>query len=685
MDWFTLNYSPQFKSICLESVEYTAKEWRPALACNNNREMPATRSIPAVCLAAVLAAAQASAQESHDVSEADYFNDVPVVLSVSRMPQRIDEAPGAVTIIDRDMIRHSGARDVADLMRLVPGFQSSMSFQTIAPQATYHGGFGIVSNRIQVLVDGRSVYSPFFLGSVEAGLQSVALQDIERIEVLRGSNSAAYGARAFLGVINIVTMDSADTVGSQLRLSRGSDGIQDTGARIGGALANATYRLSLDRRADDGLEGAYGQNQIDRVGFRADLRFNARDEVQLRAGTTAINANKGFQGNIDAPARATRYGTGFVQLDWRRGLDAEQDLALSYSHSEESYQDKFPYSLAFLGINSSIDVDTTGRAGTDNLSLQHTWRQSTDFRLAWGVELRREQVTSRPIYNTDAALVTDFARLFANGEWRPAKDLVLNVGAMAERSSVSGVSIAPRSMLNWHFAEGQTLRAGVSRAFRPASAFEESADMRYYWNGQLLRITTQASGQLQPESLNSSELGYYGTFSALKLQLDVRVFRERIGNFILQANASVPRDYVNLADSVIRGFEYELKWQPWTGGHFRLTQANIVSDQILPLEDGPSMVAPKLASTLTYVQQLPHGLDLSVSHQDGSRMALPGAGLSNLSAVSRTDLRLAGPLRFGAARGELALVVQNLRGSYPDYAPSFAFQRRAFVTFQIAI
>ena len=113
---------------------------------------------------------------------------MPIVLSVSRLPQRLDETPGAVTLLDRDMIRLSGARDVADLLRLVPGFQTSTSFETGAPLASYHGGFDGYSARIQVLVDGRSVYSPFLFGSSAPGLQTVALEDIERIEVLRGSN-----------------------------------------------------------------------------------------------------------------------------------------------------------------------------------------------------------------------------------------------------------------------------------------------------------------------------------------------------------------------------------------------------------------------------------------------------------------------------------------------------------------
>ena len=628
----------------------------------------------------------AAAQTPAALSEKDFLTDMPVVLSVSRLPQRLDETPGAVTIIDRDMIRLSGARDVADLLRLVPGFQTSMAFEAVGPQASYHGAFGGLSNRIQVLVDGRTVYSPYFIGSVEGGLQTVALEDIERIEVLRGSNSAAYGARAFLGVVNIVTRDSADTVGTQVTVRAGENGIRDAGARIGWGSESSTFRLSFDRRADDGLQGSNGHNQVDRVNFRADLRPNAADEIQLRAGTLGITAGKGFPGNIDDPLRDARYGTGYLQFDWRRALAADQDLAFAYSHTEESFQDKFPYSLAPLGINDSIDVDTSGRASSDNLSLQHTWRQSPSLRLVWGGELRREGITSKPVYNTDATLITDFTRLFGNIEWRPAADLVVNAGAMAENSSVNGSSVSPRLMLNWHLADGQTLRVGASKANRPPSTYEKSADVRYYWNGQLLAITMQSSGTVQPETVLSSELGYLGVFPSLRLNLDVRVFHERINSFIRQLNATVPKDYGNSGDFSLQGLEYELKWQPWTGAQFRLSQAYIhssVPDLGPHTDSGLALAAPRLASTIAYVQKLPGSLDFTLLHQDSGTMTLQGAGRDDQFAFTRTDVRLAKALRLGSNRAELALVVQNLASPYPDYAPSFAFQRRAFVTLQI--
>jgi iron complex outermembrane receptor protein len=637
-------------------------------------------------LAALGSGTRVAAQGPAGLSEHDFLAEMPIVLSVSRLPQRLDETPGAVTLVDRDMIRRSGARDVADLLRLVPGFQSSMAFESLAPQASYHGGFDAFSSRMQVLVDGRSVYSPFFIGSIEAGLQTVALEDIDRIEVLRGSNSAAYGARAFLGVINIVTRDSADTIGAQARLGAGSSGIRDGGARIGWGTGGSTFRLSADRRADDGLLGSNGNVQVERVNFRADLRPSASDEIQMRAGSLAINAGKGLPANVDDMPRDSRYGTGYLQLDWRRAQDPDHDLALSYSHAEESYQDKFPYSLVPLGINGSIDIDATGRTSNDNLSLQQSWRQSSNLRLVWGGEWRREQVTSKALYNTDAALGTQFTRLFGNAEWRPAVDIVLNAGAMAENSSVNGASLAPRLMLNWHLADGQTLRVGGSRAYRPPSVFEKSADLRYFWNGQLLQVSILSSGKVKPESVVSTELGYLGLFPSIGLQLDLRVFHERIGDFIRQLRASGPKDYANIDNFRIQGLEYEMKWQPWAGAQLRLTQAFINSSIGATLtqdESGLVLAAPKLASTLAYFQKLPGGLQFSLMHQDSSTMTPQGAGYADQTAMIRTDLRLALPLRLDRRRAEMALVVQNLGAPYLDYAPAYAFQRRAFLTLQI--
>lgn len=641
----------------------------------------------------LLSSPAAWAQSGLVISENDFFDEMPIVLSVSRLPQRLDETPGAVTILDRDMIRRSGARDVADLLRLVPGFQTSTAFEGDAPQATYHGRFNYFSARMQVLVDGRSAYSTYLFGSVGPGLMSLALEDIERIEVLRGSNSAAYGARAMLGVVNIVTQHTDATQGVQAKLSTGQNGIRDAQAAIGWRTDQAGFRLSADNRADDGLAGSNGHNRVRRINFRSDWRASFEDEVQVRAGMLGIDAGRGFAGRADAPPRDGSYESGFVQIDWHRTLGLNDDLTLLLSRTQEDYRDSFAYSLLPLGINDSFEVSANGKTINDSVTLQHTFRQGDGLRLVWGGEWRREQVSSEPMYNRSEALVTDFKRLFANAEWRLAPDWLLNAGFMAEEHSRYGFSLAPRVMLNWHVSPGHTLRAGVSRAFRPPSVFETSSDVRYSYKNLLLQVTSLSRGNLQPESLLSRELGYLASFPQWGAGLDVRVFHEQLSGFVereryaLPAGSSLlpsnPWDFYNSEGFSIRGLEYQLNWKPWQGAQVGFSQAfTRIAVSNAPMYSYVDSAVPKLASMLFFTQKLPADFELSLLHQDSGASSIQGSGLAT-PVTMRTDVRLAKALRWGARRGELALVVQNLGQPYLDFDEKFEFRRRAFLTLRL--
>jgi len=624
-----------------------------------------------------------AAQTTASVSEKDFLEEMPIILSVSRLPQRLDETPGAVTILDRDFIRSSGARDVADLLRLVPGFQSSTSFEADAPQASYHGVYGYFSARIQVLVDGRSVYSNYFAGSVAPGLMTVMLDDIERIEVLRGSNSVAYGARAMLGVVNIVTRHSADTLGTRAALTRGENGIQDTQLGLGWRTENSSMRLSLDERGDDGLSGANGHNRVQRVNFRSDWQVSNNSNVQLSAGWMNIASGKGFANRPGDALRDTSFENKFVHVDWKEVLSPDQDLVLSFSHNQESYRDVAPYVL-IPGLN----LDGSGITSNNTLTAQHTLRLSPEVRMVWGAELRRESVTSRPLYNTAEALVDDFSRLFTHAEWRLRPDLLLNGGVMAEHSSVTGSSLAPRLMLNWHVTPEQTLRAGISRSFRPPSVFERQADVRYFYNNRLLKVTFLASGNVEPEALLTRELGYLGTFPWLKSTLDVRLFDESFTGYIdnlagKDGKKIEPRDYVNSADFSIRGLELQWTGQPWLGARLGFNQTfSRMAFQNPPSTNSLVVAVPESTSTLFLTQQLPSGLQFSVNHQYSEPLAVQRSG-DFRQYIHRTDWRLSKSLRFGPRTGELALTVQNQGQPYVDFADEFRFKRRAFVTLRI--
>jgi len=659
----------------------------PALTLSPPR---CARLPPAVFLVGgLLVGSQVMAQVPDEVSEKDFLSEMPIVLSVSRLPQRLDETPGAVTILDRDTIRRSGARDVADLLRLVPGFQVSNSFQSVAPLVSYHGAFDAFSNRLELLVDGRSVYSPYFIGSIGPGLETVAIEDIERIEVLRGSNSAAYGARAILGVINIVTRDTLDTIGAQGAMTVGENGIHDTQARLGWGDARATFRLTADKRADNGLQGANDQNSVSRVNFRSDIRPNGVDEVQVRLGALTIDSGKGKDGSVSNPLRNFAFDNAYAQLDWRRSLGEDADLAVKLSHGQETYREEYPFALTNLSLfyspSAIYTVRTSGQASSDDVSLQYTWRQSPTVRAVLGTEFRSESVSSPGLYNTDAAFVTTFSRLFGNLEWRALPSVLVNAGAMAEHNSIGGDSLSPRMMVNWHAAPGQTWRVGVSKAVRPPSNYENNANVHYIWTDPNPRLSfnstdLKGSGSLLSEEVVSREIGYLGEFPRLNFNLDVRLFREEISNFIRIDNSGAVRTYVNDENFVIKGLEYQAKWQPLQGSQLILNQAYT---DITSVNPGSALAAPRLATTLSYSQALPGQFNLTLTHSQSSKWALFGGNEDDAQPTKRTDIRLAKALRWGTHRGEIALVVQSLGNAYSDYKKEFLFERQAFVTLRL--
>ncbi len=633
--------------------------------------------------------ATARAQSLPPLSEREFLNDMPIVLSVSRLPQRLDETPGAVTLLDRAMIRATGARDVADLLRYVPGFEVSSSFESNAPQASYHVSLKDYSNRVQVMVDGRSVYSPFLWGSTGPGLQAVAIDDIERIEVIRGTNAAAYGARAFLGMINIVTRDTVDTLGTTAHLALGDNGIQDTLVRLGWGDNQTRFRLTADQRADSGLLGAGGRDRVNRVNFQGTIQATDSDRVDVRAGQSLIVAGVGVEGSSGNGLRNRSIDTSFVQLDWSRVLSVNADLALQYSHMDEAIQDQVPNTTF-----TDVLMNRGGRAASDNLMLQHTVRLAPNLRWISGAELRQERITSRILYDTDAALETNFYRVFFNAEWHMASSLVLNAGNMWERNSVSGDTASPRTMLNWHVVPGQTLRYGVSKAYRPPSTFENFSHLVYrsaslaaagFTNGEF--VDFKSRGGLVPESVMSREVGYLGTFDSLKLDVDVRLFEENSTNIIEEKKESngYTKYYANIpggnfgelsAPLNIHGGEFQLKWRPWLDGQWTAGYLWIDNGRLYPRKSATSY-------SLMFTQSFAPGMHFSLMHSHTDPVPeMPNNGVPG-PAVNRTDLRIAKDLRWGTRKGELSLVVQNLGPTYLDYDPSFQFVRQAYVMLRL--
>ncbi|MNZ35349.1 Vitamin B12 transporter BtuB precursor [compost metagenome] len=265
---------------------------------------------------------------------------LPEVLTATRLQQAPAAVPGSVSVLDSALIRASGARSLPELLRLVPGM-------LVVPQngnsttVNYHGSSANQARRLQVLVDGRSVYRAGF-AQVDWNDIPVAIEDIERIEVFRGPNTVSYGANALMAVINILTRAPRDSHGTRLKATQGERGISDWYASHGHGWQGGDLRLSLSGQQDDGFDHkADGSDfrdgqRLSRLNLRVSQELDASQsldwQLALKEGSNQIDnhyqpvfpiAAQPWEQDADSDVRARDYAG---SLRWNLDLDPSHSL-----------------------------------------------------------------------------------------------------------------------------------------------------------------------------------------------------------------------------------------------------------------------------------------------------------------------------------------------------------------------
>lgn len=223
---------------------------------------------------------------------------MPMVLTPARMSQSQGEVPGSVTVIDRELIEASGAREIYQVMQLVPGM-TAVEVDGNIPTVSYHGTQARDIRRMLVLIDGRSMYQPG-LARVEWNNFPLTVNDIERIEVTRGPAAAAYGANAFSAVINIISRDPRDVSGTTVTVREGgfkdehSNGVRDVSLTHALHKDNSGFRVTASRQQEDGydalFEGLEQRNDqvIENINLRY-LRDNEKTNWEWLAGASKVS------------------------------------------------------------------------------------------------------------------------------------------------------------------------------------------------------------------------------------------------------------------------------------------------------------------------------------------------------------------------------------------------------------
>ena len=566
---------------------------------------PLLRCSRPLTLSAALIAAPglASAMEDFDPSFALAFDSpMPEVLSTARLRQPKSRVPGTTTVITGDTIRELGILTLVETFRLVPGMTVAYvgSNQAVT---SYHGTVAFYQRRLQVLIDGRPAVRSS-LSDVDWNAMPVPLEEIERIEVSRGPNSAAYGINAFLGTINIITRSPEDTAGVSARVTSGSRGHRDYYASVGDARRNSSWRLSYNRREANGfdyqirfpLEG--GREEADfhngyifkNINLSSSVSINEKQSVEFRAGYVDV---------LDEEDRF-RFGEGFGALNqpdiegkdfyglgrWNYRFSENNSLYIQGSFQRfDREQSWIGCPDALMGICATANQDF--REDKLDLELQHSLSISPDLRLVSGVGYREDTVTSDTFFNGTESNYQ--SRIFGNVEYTPATWMTLNAGANWERTAITdGNYFSPRLATNFHFTPTQTVRFVYSKAVRTPDALEQNADWSYRLNDvfpsdpfgfegeRLPMFGNQGSGTLKPETIRSREVSYFGMFPMQEalLSLEVKYFYDHIRDLI---SGTVRVDRFNLENNVAvdqQGVEVEAELEV-SQSSFRISYAYI--------------------------------------------------------------------------------------------------------------
>lgn len=643
------------------------------------------------------------------LTEADFLADLPVVLTVAKMAQPLQDSPSAVTIIDQDMIRASGYQDIPDLLRLVPGFSVSATRDNRFTLA-YHGLADAYSRRFQVLVDGRSIYSPNF-GEVDWNTLPLAIEDIDRIEVVRGPNAAVYNANAFFAIINIVSKDTSQTRGKLVSVLAGEQNMAGAVLRYGGGEGGLSYRLTLssqhrdrhERGFVDHINGAIGDEQLYERTYtrflngRWDYRLSNTDELSAQLGLTGGNWNGGGDDHID---ENTSYDplSGFVQLRFNRTLSADEGWNVQFSHNYQTLgKESFVGSFVVKGVDiGDVEYDNNFRQWRTQLDFSSSHRLRPDLRWVWGGELRHEAVQGEGYYGTDDKLDGVIGGLFAHAEWHPDESWLVQGGAHLSHHYFTGFSFSPRLAVNYHLNPHNTLRLAVSRATRSPTFYEVKGDKALFVDGPPSHeVQIAVPADLDPEVNTSVELGYVGQWPEWGGQLDVRLYRDHLTDYIGDRSTSViyPKPgggtykykyfkHYNSGVVDVTGLDMQLAWKPHRDFSLHLGQAFIqidASKQALDVDNDLPKSGPDWITSLLADWRIADGLNLSAVLYRTDKMYWLRDG-DVTQPYTRIDVRLAKQFKFSGVEAEWAVGVQNLGDDYEEFRRQNVFTRRAYGT-----
>lgn len=498
------------------------------------------------------------------------------VTSASKTEQKLSRVAAAVFVISQDDIRRSGATNVPDLLRMVPGLDvAQINGSTWAIGAR---GFNQqFSNKLLVMVDGRIVYTPNFAG-VYWDMVDLPLEDIDRIEVIRGPGGSIWGANAVNGVISIFTKRSGNLHGAMVS-AVGGNLVQGSGTlEYGGKIAKDTDFRVFTKYFNDaqmagltGLSGADGWHML-RGGFRTDSQLSAKDAVTVEGSLyTGREGELGFflpsvtSPSLIAVAEEISYGGGFIQSNWHHQYSNPSDSDLQISLTRYRRDDPLePETRNTLYVDYQHHVTLGGRQ---------------DLIFGGGYYVTGDQIGgSLTVSFNPPSKRLDVENLFIQDEIALIRErLYFTVGTKLENNDYTGVGFMPSIGATWTPGKRQMFWAAVSRALRTPSRNDTNlvVNLGSFANPSGTPILERFLGSpsFQNERLIAYEAGYRTTISK-RLSLDIAAYfnhynrlqtTEPAGTFFEPAPTPAHQvetvTYENLMYGETHGFEIAANWK----------------------------------------------------------------------------------------------------------------------------
>jgi iron complex outermembrane receptor protein len=641
--------------------------------------------------------------------ETGYYADIPVVVSATRLAQRVDDTPVAVTVIDRELIQAAGVVELADILRLVPGFQVAHTSGNLFT-VTAHGTGAPWFSRVQVLVDGQSRYHTGFSGLDWANI-GISLADVERVEVVRGANTPTYGANGIMGTVNIITRQPFQDRGLFLQTTVGSQDRIDGVLRHAGNLGGMDYRLTLEHRENRGFDEVDDDTRLNQASFRGIVNLTPRDELDIQLGY--VESTLGLQLHFDFPLDDRDVQTDYQFVRWTHAAGTDQSFYLQFTRDHYRTREDTrinllqfsdwvgaPPSLVAFALprlkNEPLSFNNfNGESDRYELEFQHFLKPLETFRLIWGAAYRWDEM--RNDQTGRDRLSAESARLSSNLEWRPGERWVTNLGAMLEHSTLSdATAFSPRLGINYRLADDQTLRASLTRAHKFPSLLEEHwANYLRFPNGDPVVANIVSNGDLSRETRTQAELGYLASLLGGNLTLDTRVYHQDVKDAVIYAyNYLCPEQPVfrtgcyrvdNEIDYRVSGLEALASFRPTPQSLIRLTYAYADTHGRAAVTRNPlreqdlAVTVPRHSASLLLSHEFPGGIQGSATLYYLDEVFWFVDGRRTLEDYFRLDLRLA--KRFSGERhdGLIELIAQGLGDEYEEFAPRNRFEPRLFL------